>query len=65
MSPSPDELAEIAVASARTAAAFGVEPRVAMLSYATGDSNKGALVDSVVEATKKAKAMAPDVFWRR
>mmetsp|Transcript_20127 Transcript_20127/g.60011 ORF Transcript_20127/g.60011 Transcript_20127/m.60011 type:complete len:1183 (+) Transcript_20127:244-3792(+) len=61
VSPNPDQLAQIAVASARTAAAFGVEPRVAMLSYATGDSNAGALIDSVREATEKAKALAPDV----
>ena len=61
VSPTPDELAQIAVASARTAAAFGVEPRVAMLSYATGDSNAGALIDDVREATEKAKALAPDV----
>ena len=39
--PSPDELASIAVSSAETAAGFGVEPRVAMLSYSTGDSGKG------------------------
>ena len=45
VAPTADELAQIAVASARTAATFGVEPRVAMLSYASGDSNKGALID--------------------
>ena len=39
--PSSEELAAIAVASADTAAALGITPRVAMLSYATGDSNKG------------------------
>ncbi len=39
--PSSEELAAIAVASADTAAAFGITPRVAMLSYATGDSNTG------------------------
>ncbi|MDO5483856.1 MAG: phosphate acetyltransferase [Desulfovibrionaceae bacterium] len=59
--PSAQQLAEIAVASARTAEVFGVEPRVAMLSYSTGTSGKGADVDVVVEATKIAKAMAPDL----
>ena len=58
--PSAEELAEIAVASAATARAFGVAPRVAMLSYATGDSNKGPKIEKVIEATKLAKAMAPD-----
>ena len=61
VAPTPDELAQIAVASARTAAAFGVEPRVAMLSYATGHSNEGPIIDVVREATAKAKAAAPDV----
>ena len=41
VNPNSDELAQIAVSSAETALAFGIEPRVAMLSYATGDSNKG------------------------
>lgn len=41
--PTSEELAAIAVASADTAAAFGITPRVAMLSYATGDSNQGIL----------------------
>jgi phosphate acetyltransferase len=41
--PTSEELAAIAVASADTAAAFGITPRVAMLSYATGDSNQGML----------------------
>jgi hypothetical protein len=41
--PNADELASIAIASADSAKAFGLEPRVAMLSYATGDSNQGAL----------------------
>ena len=39
--PTSEELASIAISSADTAAAFGVEPRVALLSYATGDSNSG------------------------
>lgn len=59
--PTAQQLAEIAVASARTAEVFGVEPRVAMLSYSTGTSGKGADVDVVVEATRIAKEMAPEL----
>jgi phosphate acetyltransferase len=59
--PSAQELAEIAVASADTAAAFGIEPRVAMLSYATGQSGTGADVDKVREATEIARTMRPDL----
>ena len=50
--PTAQQLAEIAVASAHTARLFGIVPRVAMLSYSTGSSGKGADVDVVVEATK-------------
>lgn len=60
--PNPQELAEIAVHSAETARIFGIEPRVAMLSYSTGDSGKGEDVDKVAEATKIAKALAPDLL---
>lgn len=59
--PTAQQLAEIAIASAHTAKVFGIEPRVAMLSYSTGTSGKGADVDVVVEATKIAKEMAPDL----
>jgi phosphate acetyltransferase len=59
--PSTEELAEIAVASADTTAAFGIEPRVAMLSYATGQSGTGADVDKVREATEIARTMRPDL----
>lgn len=59
--PTAQQLAEIAVASAHTARVFGIVPRVAMLSYSTGSSGKGADVDVVVEATKIAKEMAPDL----
>ena len=58
--PSAEELAEIAVASARTARTFGVIPRVAMLSYATGDSNQGPMIDKVRKATALAQERAPD-----
>jgi len=57
--PTARQLAEIAVASAETAMQFGVEPRVAMLSYATGDSGSGQDVDKVREATEIAKSLAP------
>lgn len=59
--PTAQQLAEIAIASARTAEVFGIEPRVAMLSYSTGGSGKGADVDVVVEATRIAREMAPDL----
>lgn len=59
--PTAQQLAEIAIASAHTARAFGIVPRVAMLSYSTGTSGKGPDVDVVVEATKIAKEMAPDL----
>jgi phosphate acetyltransferase len=60
--PSAQELAEIAIASAHTARTFGVEPRVAMLSYSTGESGVGADVEKVREATHIAKKMAKTSF---
>ena len=60
--PTAQQLAEIAVASAHTAKIFGVEPKVAMLSYSTGGSGKGADVDIVIEATQLAQKMAPDLL---
>jgi len=62
--PDPDatQLAEIAVSSARTAAAFGIEPRVALLSYSTGESGKGQEVEKVREATRLARQLAPDLL---
>jgi phosphate acetyltransferase len=59
--PNARQLAEIAVVSAETALQFGVEPRVAMLSYSTGDSSSGQEVDKVREATHIAKSLAPDL----
>ncbi|MDP9805829.1 phosphate acetyltransferase [Trueperella bonasi] len=59
--PNPEQLASIAVSSAETAVQFGVEPRVAMLSYSTGTSGAGPDVDAVVEATALAKEMAPEL----
>ncbi|WP_300367451.1 phosphate acetyltransferase [Hydrogenimonas sp.] len=60
--PSPKELAQIAVESAETARAFGIEPIVAMLSYSTGESGVGEDVEKVREATRLAKAMRPDLL---
>jgi phosphate acetyltransferase len=57
--PTAEQLADIAVSSATTAAAFGVEPRVAMLSYSTGTSGAGAGVDKVREATRLVRERAP------
>lgn len=57
--PTPQQLADIAISSAATAAAFGVEPRVAMLSYSTGSSGAGADVDKVREATRLVRERAP------
>ena len=50
--PTAEQLADIAISSAATAAAFGIEPRVAMLSYSTGTSGTGPDVDRVREATR-------------
>ena len=52
--PSTDELASITLSSAQTASAFGLSPKIAMLSYSTADSGSGADVEFVKEATKKA-----------
>jgi phosphate acetyltransferase len=57
--PNVDELAEIAIESARTAEMFGLKPKVAMLSYSTYGSGKGDSVTKMANATKKAQALAP------
>ncbi|WP_405794607.1 phosphate acetyltransferase [Streptomyces sp. NBC_01506] len=61
--PDPDagQLADIAVQAAATAARFGVEPRIAMLSYSTGTSGSGADVDKVREATELVRAARPEL----
>ncbi len=59
--PNAEQLADIALASAETAAQFGVEPRVAMLSYSTGGSGTGEAVDKVRQATEVVKARRPDL----
>ncbi len=64
VNPDPDAeaLAEIAIQSARSAQAFGIEPRVAMISYSTGESGSGADVDKVRQATRLAREQAPDLL---
>jgi phosphate acetyltransferase len=59
--PTADQLADVAITSAATAAQFGVEPRVAMLSYSTGTSGSGADVDKVREATQLVRERRPDL----
>ncbi len=60
--PTSEQLADIAISSAETARIFGIEPRVAMLSYSTGSSGKGEDVNLVAEATRIAKEKAPDLL---
>lgn len=60
--PTVDQLADIAISSAQTAAQFGIEPRVAMLSYSTGESGTGADVDKVREATELVRTRAPQLL---
>ncbi len=57
--PSAEELAEIAIQSASSAKAFGIEPKVAMISYSTGSSGSGADVDKVKRATEIVKERIP------
>ncbi|MFF3605711.1 phosphate acetyltransferase [Streptomyces sp. NPDC002463] len=59
--PNAEQLADIAVQSAATAARFGVDPRIAMLSYSTGTSGSGADVDKVREATKLVREAHPEL----
>ena len=59
--PNSEQLADIAISSAETANMFGVEPRIAMLSYSTGESGKGEAVESVRQATAIARKRRPDL----
>ncbi|HSD20389.1 MAG TPA: phosphate acetyltransferase [Anaeromyxobacter sp.] len=59
--PTAEQLADIAIQSADSARAFGIEPRVAMLSYSTGASGTGADVEKVKKATELARAQRPDL----
>lgn len=60
--PTAEQLADIAVSSARTAAQFGIDPRVAMLSYSTGTSGTGADVDKVRAATELVRQREPELL---
>jgi len=60
--PSAEQLADIAISSAATAAAFGIEPRVAMLSYSPGSSGAGTDVEKVSKATALVKERAPELL---
>ncbi|WP_185235208.1 phosphate acetyltransferase [Teredinibacter franksiae] len=59
--PNAEDLADIAISSADSAKAFGIEPRVAMISYSTGVSGVGSDVDKVREATEIARKLRPDL----
>jgi phosphate acetyltransferase len=59
--PNAEELADIAIQSADSARAFGIPPRVAMLSYSTGESGAGADVEKVKEATRLVRERRPDL----
>ncbi len=59
--PTSEQLAEIAIQSADSAQAFGIEPRVAMISYSTGNSGAGSEVEKVREATRIAQEKRPDL----
>lgn len=60
--PTAEQLADIAISSAETAVQFGIEPRVAMLSYSTGDSGSGADVEKVRAATALVRERRPDLL---
>jgi phosphate acetyltransferase len=60
--PNAEQLADIAIQSADSAAAFGIVPKVAMISYSTGNSGQGADVEKVTKATALAQAKRPDLI---
>lgn len=60
--PNAEQLADIAIQSAQSALAFGIVPRVAMISYSTGSSGSGSDVDKVVQATAIARQRAPELL---
>lgn len=59
--PTSEELAEITISSAESCVAFGIDPKIAMLSYSSGTSGKGADVDRVRKATEIVKELRPDL----
>jgi phosphate acetyltransferase len=60
--PTSEQLADIAISSAATATQFGIEPRIAMLSYSTGESGSGAEVEKVRVATSLVRERAPELL---
>ncbi len=60
--PNAEELAEIAIQTADSAKKFGIKPKVAMLSYSSGSSGKGADVEKVKKATEIVKELRPDIL---
>ena len=60
--PTPEQLAEIALTTAETAQIFGIDPKVAFLSYGSGSSGKGPSVDAVVEAVRIAREKVPNLL---
>lgn len=61
VNPTADQLAEIAISSAESAKAFGIDPKIALLSYSSGTSGSGIEVEKVKAATEKAVALRPDL----
>lgn len=61
VNPNADQLAEIAISSAESAKAFGIDPKVALLSYSSGTSGSGEEVEKVKAATRKAISLRPDL----
>jgi phosphate acetyltransferase len=59
--PTAEQLAEIAISSAESSRAFGIEPRIAMLSYSSGTSGAGADVEKVRQATELVRQLRPDL----
>jgi phosphate acetyltransferase len=60
-SPNSEELAQIAISSAKSASSFGIDPKIAMLSYSSGDSGSGEEVEEVREATQIIKQREPSL----
>jgi phosphate acetyltransferase len=60
--PTAEQLADIAISAAETAVQFGIEPRIAMLSYSTGSSGEGADVEKVRTATALVRERRPDLL---
>lgn len=61
VNPTAEQLADIAISSAESAKAFGIDPKVALLSYSSGTSGSGVEVDKVKAATERAIALRPDL----